>query len=43
MASDLGKHPETEDHLAIQIGMTMLMSGLLNSPTEMRTFIEGFH
>jgi len=43
MASDLGKHPETEGHAAIQLGMMMLMGGHLNSPMEMRKFIEGFN
>lgn len=43
MASDLGKHPDTEGHAAIQIGMMMLMGGHLNSPMEMRKFIEGFN
>jgi hypothetical protein len=43
MASDLGKHPETEGHSAIQLGLMMLMGGLLNSPAEMRKFIEGFN
>jgi hypothetical protein len=43
MASDLTKHPETENHAAIQLGMMMLMSGHLNSAPEMRKFIEGFN
>ena len=43
MASDLRKHPETENHSAIKLGMMMLMSGHLNSPAEMRKFIEGFN
>jgi hypothetical protein len=43
MASDLGKHPDTANHTGIQLGMMMLMSGQLNSPMEMRKFIEGFN
>jgi hypothetical protein len=43
MASDLGKHPDTKGHAAIQLGMMMLMGGHLNSPMEMRKFIEGFN
>lgn len=43
MVSDLGKHPETEGHGAIQLGMMMLMGGHLSSATEMRRFIEGFN
>lgn len=43
MASDLGKHPETEGHAAIQLGMMLMMGGQLNTPEEMRKFIEGFN
>lgn len=43
MVSDLRKHPETEKHAAIELGMMMLMGGHLNSQMEMRKFIEGFH
>jgi hypothetical protein len=42
MASDLSKHPETADHGALQFGMLLLMSGHLNSPEQMREFINGF-
>ncbi len=43
MASDLGKHPETEGHGAIQLGMMMLMGGHLESAHKMREFINGFN
>lgn len=43
MASDLGKHPETQNHSAIQLGMMMLMSGHLSSAQKMRDFINGFN
>ena len=43
MASDLNKHPETQDHLGIQMGFMLLMTGGLNSTHEMRRFIEGFN
>ena len=43
MASDLGKHPETEGHAAIQLGMLMLMGGHLNTAGEIRKFINGFN
>lgn len=43
MASDLGKHPETEGHMGIQLGMMQLMGGMLSSPAQMRRFIEGFN
>ena len=43
MVSDLNKHPETQNHSAIELGMMMLMAGHLSSPQEMRRFIEGFN
>jgi hypothetical protein len=43
MASDLGKHPETAEHPAIQLGMMLMMTGKLQSPGEMREFINGFN
>lgn len=42
-ASDMAKHDETKDHIAIGLGMQMLMGGLLRYPHEMRKFIEGFN
>jgi hypothetical protein len=43
MASDLSKHPETEGHAAISLGMMLMMSGQLSTKEEMRSFIEGFN
>ena len=43
MGSDLGKHPETAGHSAIQLGMMLLMGGHLNTQQAMRKFIEGFN
>jgi len=43
MVSDLRKHPETENHAAIELGMMMLITGHLNTKNEMRKFIEGFN
>ena len=43
MCSDLGKHEETAGHVAIGLGMQLMMIGQLNTPHEMRKFIEGFH
>lgn len=43
MASDMGKHPETQGHAAIELGMMQLMAGMLQSPDEMRRFINGFN
>lgn len=42
MLSDLGKHPETAGHPAIQLGSMLIISGNLKSPEEFRKFIEGF-
>ena len=43
MASDMRKHPETEDHSAIVLGLQLMMMGQLKTPFEMRGFIEGFN
>lgn len=43
MASDLGKHEETADHIGIQMGMMIIMTGGLSTNQEMRKFIEGFN
>jgi hypothetical protein len=43
MASDLNKHDETKGHSAIGLGMMLKASGNLNSPNEMRKFINGFN
>ena len=43
MTSDLRKHPETENHIAILLGAQMLLSGHLESPIAMRKYIEGFN
>ena len=43
MASDLRKHKETAEHIGIELGFTLLMNNHLNTPREMRKFIEGFN
>jgi len=43
MVSDLGKHEETANHVGIQLGMMQLMGGMLDTPTAMRKFIDGFN
>lgn len=43
MASDLDKHTETQGHIGIELGMLQLMGGMLNTPAQMRRFIEGFN
>jgi hypothetical protein len=43
MGSDLNKHPETENHGAMPLMMMLAMTGQLDSPGELRKFIEGFN
>lgn len=43
MASDLQKHPETEMHAGISLGMGLLMMKQLDTQEKMRKFIEGFN
>ena len=43
MMSDLGKHPETAGHIGIELGTTLLISGNLSKPGQMREFLEGFN
>jgi hypothetical protein len=43
MASDLRKHPETEDHSGVMLGTMLMMGGHLGSAHQMREFIEGFN
>ncbi len=42
-ASDMSKHPETGDHIMFDRGMTLLMTGQLDTDTEIREFITGFN
>lgn len=42
MTSDLMKHPETMGHKGIDLGARQLLVGTLNTPEEMKKFIEGF-
>jgi len=41
--SDMNKHPETADHIALQMGAMLLMSGLLSTPHQMSNWILGFN
>ena len=43
MMSDLRKHPSTEMHPAIMLGMQLLMTGNLSTTEQMRHFINGFN
>lgn len=41
LASDLRKHPQTQNHIAVELGFQMLINGHLNTKAQMREFIEG--
>ena len=41
LISDLGKHPETRNHAAGDVGTVLLMAGQLGTVSQMREFIEG--
>lgn len=43
MFSDLNKHPETEGHPAINLGMMLLASGNLATTEQAQKFIDGFN
>ena len=43
MCSDLGKHPGTEGHSGISLGMALMMGGKLSNYKEMSRFINGFN
>lgn len=42
LLSDLRKHPATKDHPMLTLGPQLFDGGHLDSPIEMRKFIEGF-
>lgn len=41
--SDMRKHDETTNHSALGIMTQMFFGGHLNTPAQMRKFIEGFN
>lgn len=43
MVSDLQKHEETKDHIAVELGNRLLIAGHINNEATMRKFIEGFN
>lgn len=45
MVSDLGKHEETKHHLEFTVPLMfeLRMAGKLNTPAELKHFIEGFN
>lgn len=43
LISDLTKHEDTAGHPGIALGGSLMMNGHLNSPQQVREFIEGFN
>jgi hypothetical protein len=43
LSSDLQKHPETKNHIGIELGHELILNGHLRTIQEMRDFIEGFN
>ena len=41
--SDMSKHEETQDHMALQMGTMLLVSGNLSSQHQMKDWINGFN
>lgn len=41
--SDMSKHPDTADHMALEMGAMLLLSGNLSSVYQMREWINGFN
>lgn len=41
--SDMSKHIETSNHLALEKGMTLLISNNLSTKDQMKQWIEGFN
>ncbi len=41
--SDMGKHPETENHKALEMMTMMMFGGLLNTTPEVEKCILGFN
>lgn len=43
MISDLGKHPETVDHIGIRLTVALMAFGNLQTAEQARRHIEGFN
>ena len=41
--SDMSKHPETTNHMALELGTMLLISGNLSNAHQMREWINGFN
>lgn len=42
MGNDLDKHEATKNHVAMPLGLQLMINGHLNTPAKMREFILGF-
>jgi len=41
--SDMLNHPETCDHIALELGTMLMINGHLDTPIQMRDWIVGFN
>ena len=41
--SDMTKHKETAKHIALQLGISLYISGNLSAPSQMKDWINGFN
>lgn len=41
--SDMSKHEQTENHMALDMGTILMVNGQLGTPHEMKEWIEGFN
>ena len=41
--SDMTKHPQTSNHLALEMGTMLLFSGHLSTANQMKDWINGFN
>ncbi len=41
--SDMSKHDETANHMALEMGTMLLIGGHLSTPHEVKQWIEGFN
>lgn len=41
LATGLLQHPETKDHIAVELGLRLMQMGRLSTSSAMRKFIEG--
>jgi hypothetical protein len=43
ITSDLNKHPDTAGHAGSELMMMLALGGHMNTPAQIRDFIEGFN